>query len=292
MIEEIGQISDSMKSMEDSVDKMHASMSEVTKGTTEAAASAQKQLERTEQIQDYISHVKDTAAQIEKSMQETAGKVSEGKERMELLASQADKSMAANTQVLEQMKSLAEYTGQMNTIIDTITSIANSTVMLALNASIEAARAGEAGRGFAVVATQISDLASQTKSATVNITNLIEHIGTNLTSVEEAVAVVTESNKMNTESSRVVTENFAGITKSTEGAEHQAEELLEIVSDLENANKDIVENIQTVTAVTEQVSAHANETYEDCDENAALAISIISIVKDLSDKAKYLHNAK
>lgn len=82
--------------------------------------------------------------------------------------------MDANNRVLEKMKVLTEYTNKMNTIIETITSIANSTGMLALNASIEAARAGEAGRGFSVVATEISGLASQTKDATVNITELIK----------------------------------------------------------------------------------------------------------------------
>lgn len=71
--------------------------------------------------------------------------------------------MEANQQMITQMDALSQYAGQMNTIIETITSIANSTGVLALNASIEAARAGEAGRGFAVVASQISTLASQTQ---------------------------------------------------------------------------------------------------------------------------------
>ena len=50
-----------------------------------------------------------------------------------------------------------------------ITSIAEETNLLSLNASIEAARAGEAGKGFAVVAGQIQDLSMGTKTSSGRI---------------------------------------------------------------------------------------------------------------------------
>lgn len=54
-----------------------------------------------------------------------------------------------------------------------ISSIAEETNLLSLNASIEAARAGEAGRGFAVVASQIQKLADQSNESANQIDQII-----------------------------------------------------------------------------------------------------------------------
>lgn len=292
MIAGIGDASEKVSQLGESMTQIHDSMSEVSTGSTETAEAIQVQLERTEQIQEHISRVKQTASRIERNMTETAQKVGEGKIQMETLSEQVEKSTAANAQVVEQMKALGEYTNQMNTIIETITSIASSTSLLALNASIEAARAGESGRGFAVVAGQISELANQTKSATVNVTSLIENINTELKSVAAAVNVVIDSNQANSESAQVVSGSFMGIAQGTEEIGTQTQALMDIVAELETANADIVENIQTISAITEEVSAHAGETYNSCDKNTALVEDVTRIVENLNADAQKLQQAE
>ncbi len=288
MISGIGDTAEKLVRLGESVTHIRDSMNEVSTGSTETAQSVQVQMQRTEQIQDHITSVKGAASRIEENMEETARKVAEGREQIEALTSQAGKSTKANGQVLAQMKALNEYAGQMHTIIETITSIANSTGMLALNASIEAARAGGSGRGFSVVADQISELAGQTKRATVNITELIGNIQKELTSVEAAVDVVTECNRANAESARTVTDSFEGIHQGTDDVGRQVQELLEIVGSLETANRDIVDNIQTISAITEEVSAHAGETYNACEENTSLVSMVKEIVTNLSAEATKL----
>lgn len=292
MVDEIHEASDKMETLADSMTKIHDSMDEVSKGSNETAQAVQMQLQRTEQIQDRIARVKDATGGIEESAKNTVQKVEEGKLHMQTLSEQVEQSISANREMVSRMDTLSEYADQMNTIIETITSIANSTGMLALNASIEAARAGEAGKGFAVVAQQISGLASQTKDATVNITELIGHIHQELSSVAEAAQVVTDSNQSNAVNAQEVENNFTGISEGTEKISSVTGELMEIVKELEAANSDIVENIQTISAVTEEVSAHANETFEACEVNSELVDSVSGIVSDISDKATGLHVAE
>ena len=80
-------------------------------------------------------------------------------------------------EMLEQVRGLTDYTGELLSMAKEVAAIAAQTNLLALNAAIEAARAGEAGRGFAVVADAVrslSSLSSETgkkMSATVDIIN-------------------------------------------------------------------------------------------------------------------------
>lgn len=290
MITDITEVTRQMTDLGTSVSKVHDAMQDVSTGSTETAESVQVQIQRTEQIQAHIGNVKNTAALIKQNVNDTVQKVVDGTEQMAALEIQVEQSKSANAEVLAKMQELGIYTSQMNTITETISKITKSTAMLALNASIEAARAGESGKGFAVVAEQISDLASQTQTATANITGLIENINEELTQVSDAVNVVTKSNDANAESTGVVKDTFTGITSGTEDISRRTEELLQIITDLEDANKDIVENIQTISAITEEISAHANETFNACDENIRMVDSVSHIVEDLNDGAKKLQN--
>jgi len=74
------------------------------------------------------------------------------------------------------MRGLAEAADKIGAVISLIQKIAGQTNLLALNATIEAARAGGHGKGFAVVASEVKALASQTATATGEISTHIASI--------------------------------------------------------------------------------------------------------------------
>lgn len=284
----IAQVDDHMSLLGTSTEKMGTAMEEVSAGTQETADSVQNQLIRTEEIQRLIEDVKEVGAHIRSGMETTSEEVQNGMENMNALEEQAEKSGKANEKVVELMGQLQEKAEQMNAIIAVINGVANRTGMLALNASIEAARAGDAGKGFAVVATQVSDLAAQTKDATVTITEMIETVGEELGQVMEAINILQENTQQQNEKTVELDKNFKVIAEMTEDIAAKTQEMEGMIVNLATANEDIVQNIQTISAITEEVTAHTSETTDSCRENIRIVSEVGEIAAQLNQNAQEL----
>lgn len=285
----VEQVDAHMNRLDKSVDEMSAAMEDVATGTQETAESVQNQLTRTQEIQKLIDEVGEVGIFIKERMDTATDEMESGVADMKLLTKQSKQSREANATVVNLMNELHNQAEKMNEIIGLITSIANRTSMLALNASIEAARAGgDAGASFAVVAKQVTDLADQTKEATVNIAELIGTVTDELSQVTDAVRVVEENAEAQDEKTENLSKSLNNLMDMTITIAEKTSGLEQMIEKLSTANENIVQDIQTISAITQEVTAHSNETLNTCKANQEIVDQVSRITAMLNENAQEL----
>lgn len=288
IIDDVAIVSEKMTTLAASSEETLAAMQEIETGTGETADSVQNQLHKTEEIQEQIDQVIVATDNIGENVTVTDDACREGQANIDKLMRQVQKSETAGTEVMKEVDELKDATTKMQSIVELIQNVASQTSLLALNASIEAARAGEAGRGFAVVATEISNLSGQTQEATENISALIANISDEMTGVVDALDSLIEGNRLQNESAHITQGSFEKIVDSITSIRENSVNLSDIVSNLANANQEIVESVQTISAITEEVSAHSNGTCQTTEHNERVVEDVLVIVEGMTRKAEKL----
>lgn len=162
--------------------------------------------------------------------------------------------------IYEQTNTTNESAMKIKAATTLITSIAEETNLLSLNASIEAARAGEQGRGFAVVAEQIQKLAEESSESAKQIGQIIASLIADsekaVQTMDEVKHVMEDQNENVGKTREQFTEMHGGIEKTIEGIRSIAGKMGEI----DDTRVNVVDIVQNLTSLAEENAAGTQET--------------------------------
>lgn len=263
------------------VGNVETAVNEIATGATNQASETQKATDDIVNMGNMIEH---TNSQVE-NLTSTANLMRESSEEAAATLKELDN---INQQAIASIDVIYEQTNITNIsalkikeATTLISSIAEETNLLSLNASIEAARAGEAGRGFAVVASQIQKLADQSNESANQIDQIIHAL---IEDSEKAVKTMDEVKTiMNLQSENVhktgqVFEQVRdGISSSISGVG----EIATKTTQLDKARGDVVDVVQNLTAIAQQNAASTEET-------SASVMEVSNVMQEIMENANRL----
>jgi len=198
-----------------SISESESASSEQLAATSETLLENNNQLsdmskESMDNLQELIRWGREVNRNVEKVENTSKQLIDMSQENEQMI----DSLQQINTNVVQSIHETSVVAGKLTKAVEEIDStlqmineISDSTNLLALNASIEAARAGESGKGFAVVAGEVGKLAGNTQESLVGVQNIISN-------VKQSVREMTDFVEDNSKQLEVQNESFQKVFKA------------------------------------------------------------------------------
>ena len=242
-----------------------------------------RQRSEADQSATAIAQMAATIQQVTHNVQSTAhaaGDADQLAQQGSELALQSLKAMGSMSDAVndigQAVNALAEQTQSIGSVVDVITSIAEQTNLLALNAAIEAARAGEQGRGFAVVADEVRSLAQRTRASTDEIHHIIASLRAG---AERAVSTANRGEQISRDS-----------VHSVEAVQAALSGIAQAVSRITGMSQQMATASEQQSHVAEDINQQIVRIAQLCDQSAGQARQGAEISQDLERMAEYLHS--
>lgn len=269
------------KETESTVEQVEKAVGDIAEGATSQAHETQKASEDVIIMGDLITQTADEVQILNDTANVMKHSSDEASTTFEELKSINQRSIDAIDIIYEQTNTTNESALKIQEATHLITSIAEETNLLSLNASIEAARAGEQGRGFAVVAAQIQKLAEQSNESALRIEEIITSL---INDSEKAVETMQEVKQIMDNQSKNVEKTeklFDTVKNGISESFVKVESISGKTGDLDVSRVSIVDIVQNLTAVAEENAASTQET-------SAASAEVYATVANVSDAAASL----
>ncbi|USD66432.1 methyl-accepting chemotaxis protein [Vibrio sp. SCSIO 43136] len=280
--DEVGQLTQDVNSlldaMADGMDQVqktsHAlamAAGELTEVAIKTDEATNDQLKETSDVQSGMVELQQQQAQIETATNDASTLITHTTETAENGATSAHKASQDITDLVQDIDDVKGHISQLNSqteqvtsILAVITSVAEQTNLLALNAAIEAARAGEHGRGFAVVADEVRQLASRTQEATGNIETIIAEFKAGSQRSLDSVDLVSDNAHQRAKTIEELSKTLSGVVGEMEQANSHANNIKQQVELQTQVNTSISDRVTKITSHADQTSYSAGKTREIC----------------------------
>lgn len=209
---------------------------------------------------------------------------------MQELSASNDRTTEAIRRIGEQIRMTNASIEKIGAAATLITSIADQTSLLSLNASIESARAGEAGRGFAVVAGEIQKLAVQSDEAAAEIQQIIDTL---LTESERTMTVMKEAEGLVAEQQGKLNDTKTRFHEVSDGINESRENTNVIrgnADSCDRARAQVVDVISNLSAISQENAASAEETTASMQELNATISMLAEAAGSLKVLSEQLNN--
>lgn len=269
-------------------DDISKAIEEISQGAVAQADEIEKASHDVDTMGQLIGHIADNVAELDQGTQEIKGSSDRSIDIIRELTDSNDRSMEAVKEISCQVNATNESALKIRAAVDLITSIAEETNLLSLNASIEAARAGEQGRGFAVVAGQIQKLAEQSNESAGSIADIIRDL---LKDSENSVQVMEEVQKiMNEQQEKLhaTRKQIVEVGDGISGAAQAAGMIRQQTEHCNSARANVADVISNLSAISEQNAASTEETTASMEEMNAAINLLAESAQQLQEMSKSL----
>jgi methyl-accepting chemotaxis protein len=268
-----------------------STIQEIARGATDQAESTTEGAMQAAELGDLIEKDRDYMDALNNASENVFELVKAGLVIVDDLSDKAKETDTATKEIFNVIKKTDENTGKIGEASNVIASIAEQTNLLALNAAIEAARAGEAGKGFAVVAEEIRKLAEQSTESTKRIDDIVQELVDSsklaVTTIERVTKIIEQQVNSVGDTEDKYKEIYAAIQMS-----EKAIERLNLSGEaMEEKKTDILDTIQTLSAIAEENAASTEESAASVEEQTASMDEISSASQSLADLASSLNQA-